>query len=246
MSAGAIFQEALRIVVNHHLAEESQNDLVAALEAGNPGPLTFLYEAGAEAKLSPKEIVDRAVAIFFCFCALNLCDDLSDGDCSYFSEPYRTGPCADFLLQVLFFELLGRIELPRSTLRSVLNDLFEAGGAQLIELRNKKWTAPVSRLVGEGIGGRQWSAYMQILWSGTSFSRRAPAIGMNIGFATYVFEDIQSGDRRFVALSRAHKRQMLEWAASAVGALRAERIKCLDTMLETVEPVLQTSRLSSP
>ena len=59
MSAGAIFQETLRILNRQHLPEVSQRDLLAVLEAGRPGPLAFLYEAGAEAGLPRQKLLMR-------------------------------------------------------------------------------------------------------------------------------------------------------------------------------------------
>src|SRR5437870_2748803 len=101
MSAGAIFQEALRILNRYQLPNVSQRDLLAALEAGRPGPLEFLYDAGAEAGVPHQKLLTRATAIYFNFCAGNLADDLMDSDCTYLSEPFRLGPCVQYILQTL-------------------------------------------------------------------------------------------------------------------------------------------------
>ena len=91
MSAAAVFQQVLRIVVGQQLPAIAQENIVAALEAGRPGPLEMFYEAGAEALLSAPQITARAAACYFFFCTANLCDDLSDGDATYLGEPYRAG-----------------------------------------------------------------------------------------------------------------------------------------------------------
>ena len=62
MSAGAIFQEALRITNRQSLPPASQHAILAALEAGRPGPLVFLYEAGVEAGVVADREVQLAVA----------------------------------------------------------------------------------------------------------------------------------------------------------------------------------------
>ena len=108
MSAEDCFYEVLRILSRQHLPEVSQEDLLAALKAGRPGPLAFLYEAGAEASLPHQQLLTRAAAIYFFFCAGNLADDLSDGDCTYLAEPSRLGPCTQLTLQNLFFHTLLR------------------------------------------------------------------------------------------------------------------------------------------
>src|SRR6266704_4608989 len=163
LRAEAIFREVLSILSRQHLPEISQRDLLAALNAGRLGPLPFLYEAGVEAGLPEQKLLTRAAAIYLNFCAGNLADDLIDGDCTYLSEPFRLGPCVQFILQNLFFHVLAEADLPTQTLSSVTRELAVAAGPQLIEVRTRQWTAPVYRQVAEGIAGRQWSAYLQIL-----------------------------------------------------------------------------------
>ncbi|MBI3304258.1 MAG: hypothetical protein HYZ72_19510 [Deltaproteobacteria bacterium] len=239
MSAGAIFQEALRVLNRQHLPEVSQRDLLAALEAGRPGALAFLYEAGAEAGLPYQKLLTRATAIYFNFCAGNLADDLMDGDCTYLSEPFRIGPCVQFILQSLCFDTLMEAALRGSTLSSALRDLVAAGGQQLVEVRTQQWNAPLFREVAEGIAGRQWSAYMQILWCNTPLANRAATIGMNAGIAAHVVKDFQSQDPRFTTMLEADKREIIAWATAAAQALREEHLRCLDALLRTIDPVLQ-------
>src|SRR6266481_2204074 len=130
MSAAAVFQQVLRVVVGQNLPAIAQENVVAALEAGRPGPLEMLYEAGAEAGLSARQIIARAVACYFFFCTANLCDDLSDGDCTYLGEPYRIGPCAQLAIQNLFFRALLETGLPRRTQSRIFDELTAMAGAQ--------------------------------------------------------------------------------------------------------------------
>jgi hypothetical protein len=241
LSAGAIFQEVLRIVVRQSLPIVSERDILAVLEAAHREPLEFLYEAGTEANLPHQDIVRRGAAVYFNFCAGALSDDLSDGDCTYLAEPYRIGPCTQAILQTLFFEALLGTSLPKNILSSVARELIAAVGPQHIELRTKRWTAQLFRRVAEGIAGRQWSAYLQILWHGTPLERRAARIGMRAGIATLVVEDIESRDGRFSALSKDHKREIVSWANAATRALRREDLRCIDALLRTIEPLLRTA-----
>ena len=239
MSAGAIFQEALRVLVRQRLPEVSQGDVVAALEAGRPGPLAFLYGAGEEAGLSFEQIVTRATAIYFNFCAGNLADDLMDGDCTYLSDPFRLGPCVQYILQTLCVRTLLEAELPASTFSSVMQELLTAAGQQLIEVRTKQWSAQKFSEVAEGIASRQWSAYLQILWWDTPLSSRAVNVSMNAGLAGHVVKDISSADPRYSTLSALDKREILARARIAAQALREEHLRCLDALLLTIDPILQ-------
>jgi len=242
VSAGAIFQEALRIVVRQSLPAVSRRDIMAVLEAGRREPLEFLYEAGVEADLPHQAIVSRGAAVYFNFCAGGLSDDLSDGDCTYLAEPYRLGPCTQAILQTLFLDALVAASLPGTTLAAVAQELIAAVGPQHVELRTKQWTARVFRQVALGIGGRQWSAYLQILWHGTDLAPRAARIGTSAGIATIVMEDIESHDRRYSTLSKKHKQEILRWAISAAESLRDEHLRCLDALLRTIDPVLRAAQ----
>jgi len=239
MSAGAIFQEALRVLNRQHLPEVSQHDLLAALEAGRPGPLAFLYEAGLEAGLSHQQLLTRATAIYFNFCAGNLADDLMDGDCTYLSEPFQIGPCVQFILQTLCLHTLIEAELPYPVLASATRELVMAAGQQLVEVRTRQWSARVFHEVAEGIAVRQWSAYLQILWCDTTLASRATAVSLNAGLAGHIVKDIRTADPRYTTLSEADKHEVVTWAVAAVEALREERLRCLDALLLTIDPVLK-------
>src|SRR5262245_38647406 len=103
MSAGAIFQQTLRILCGLALPDLVQEHLLAVVEAGRPGPLPLLNEAAYEAGLPREEILTRCTGIFLSFCAGNLADDLMDGDCTYLDPPAKLGPCLQFLVQNLAY-----------------------------------------------------------------------------------------------------------------------------------------------
>ena len=151
----------------------------------------------------------------------------------------RIGPCVQFILQTLFFHTLMEADLPGPTFSSATQELVAAAGQQLIEVRTRQWSAPVFREVAEAIAGRQWSAYLQILWCDTALAGRAAAVGMNAGLAGHVVEDIRSGDPRYTTLPEADKHEVVAWAVAAAQALREERLYCLDAVLRTIDPVLK-------
>jgi hypothetical protein len=239
LRAEAVFLEVLDILSRQPVPEISQTDLLAALNAGRLGPLPFLYEAGVEAGLPHKTLLTRAAAIYFNFCAGNLADDLMDSECTYLSEPFRLGPCVQYILQTLCFQTLLEANLPSPVCSSFAQELVAAAGQQLVEVRTKQWSASLFRDVAEGIAGRQWSAYMQILWCGTPLANRAATIGMNGGVAAHVVKDMKSQDLRYTTMPEADKREIVAWAMAAAHALREEHLRCLDAMLLTIDPVLQ-------
>lgn len=236
MSAGAVFQEALRALRRHGLPVEAERDVLAAMEAGRPGPLALLYAAGAEAGLGREVLLRRAAGLFFCSCAANLADDLADGECTYLEEPRRVGPGVQFALQSLCFATLARAELPAPVLEETAGRMVMAAGLQVLEVRTAAWTAERFQQVAEGIAGQQWALYLRVLWEGTPRAERAVAVGRNLGLAAHVAEDIRSGDARFHGMPEEDRHQVLAWARTAAEAVRQEALPCLDAVLRTVEP----------
>lgn len=238
MSAGAVFQEALRALRRHGLPDEAEREVLAALEAGRPGPLALLYAAGAEAGLGREVLLRRAAGLFFCSCAANLADDLADGECSYLEEPQRVGPGVQFILQSLCFVTLARAELSAPVLAEAAGDMVTAAGLQVLEVHTSTWTALRFKQVAEGIAGQQWALYLRVLWEGTVRAERAVAVGRSLGVAAHVAEDIRSGDARFHGMPEEDRSQVLAWAREAVDTVRHEGLASLDAALRTVEALL--------
>jgi hypothetical protein len=239
MSAGALYQEALRALRRGGLPEEAEREVLQALEAGRPGPLALLYAAGTEAGLSRPVLLRRGAGLFFCSCAANLADDLSDGECTYLPEPLRTGPGVQFALHALSLSTLARAEVSTALLAWVSDAMVTAAGLQVLEVRTRAWTAPRYQQVAEGIAGQQWGLYLRVLWEGTALAPRAEAVGRALGVAAHVAEDVRSGDPRFHGLGGQEQREVLAWARDAADALRPEGLRCLDAVLRSVHPWLE-------
>ncbi|MCY1073003.1 hypothetical protein [Archangium lansingense] len=236
MSAGSVFQEALRALRRHELPGEAERDVLAAMEAGRPGPLALLYAAGAEVGLGREVLLRRAAGLFFCSCAANLADDLADSECSYLEAPQQVGPGVQFALQSLCFATLAQAELPAPVLVEAAGAMVTAAGLQVLEVRTGAWTAPRFQQVAEGIAGQQWALYLRVLWEGTERVERAMTVGRSLGVAAHVAEDIRSGDARFHGMPEEDRRKVLAWAREAVDTVRREGLACLDAVLRTVEP----------
>ena len=242
MSAGAVFQEALRALRRWGLPGEAEREVLVAMEAGRPGPLALLYAAGAEVGLGREVLLRRAAGLFFCSCAANLADDLADGECTYLEEPQRVGPGVQFALQSLSFATLARAELPAPVLAEAAGAMVTAAGLQVLEVRTRTWTAPRFKQVAEGIAGQQWALYLRVLWEGTALAERAMEVGHNLGVAAHVAEDIRSGDARFHGMPDEDRGEVVSWARAAAEAVRQRGLPCLEAVLRTVEPVLHPSR----
>ncbi|NTX63163.1 hypothetical protein HUA74_21160 [Myxococcus sp. CA051A] len=240
MSGGALYQEALRVLRRLELPEESEHDVLAALEAAQPGPLPLFYEAGAEAGLERPVLTARGVGLFFIFCAGNLADDLIDGDCTYYDAPLRMGPCAQFLLQNLAWATLAepRARVLPNAMEESARLLAQAAGPQALEVRAQAWSAPLFRRVAEGIAGRQWAAYLRVLWAGTWLEERAVSVGLSLGVAAHVAEDIRSKDPRFTSMPPSDRLTVVTWGRQAAEALRGQDLRCLDAALRRIEPIL--------
>lgn len=237
MSGGAIYQETLRVLRRQALPEVAEQDVLAALEAAQPGPLGLLYAAGMEAELRHEVLLTRGAGIFLSFAAGNLADDLCDGECGYYPEPVRVGPYVQFLLQNLAWGTLAQAQVPGAVLSEAACELARAAGPQGLEIRTRQWTAPVFRQVAEGLAGQQWATYLRLLWDGTKLAEQAVG-GRWLGIAAHVAEDIRSGDARFFSMPEADQREVVRWARAAMAEVRLLGVRCLEAALQRIEPLL--------
>jgi hypothetical protein len=238
MSAGAVFQEALRVVRRQSLPAECEGDLLAVLEAGRPGPLMLLYEAGHEAGLSRQELLARTAALYLVFCAGNLADDLADGDVDYLAEPLRLGPGAQYLLMSLCFAELAGAGIPAQTIERAARLLVRSSAQQQVEVRTQSWTAARYRQVGEAIAGLQWQAYLEVMWHGTPLAPLADEIGRAAGFAGMVTGDLRSADRRLTSLTPEDRAQVTQWLEESLAVLRAHPLRSVEAILAGAQLVL--------
>lgn len=236
MSGGLLFQYALRQLRARELGELAERDVVASLEAARTGPLDFAYLAGVDARLPRAELLARGTAVFFNFAAANLTDDIADGDCTYL--PIRAAPGAQFILQNLFYEVLLSTQVPRADIAQVAGELVRGASQQQREVRVKRWTLELAREVALGIAGRQYAAYLRLLWAATALAPRAVQVGTDLGVAGHVALDLSCGDPRVATLSEPDRRALVDWARAALGRLRALELDSVQAAIAGIEPAL--------
>lgn len=239
MSAGVLFREALVTLRRLELPPVAESDLLAVLEAGRSGPLQFFFEALLEADVPGEAARLRGAAVYFAYCAGQLADDLADGECDYLDEPLRTGPSAQFLLHSLFARNALAADADPADVRDASEELARGAGAQHVEVRTVDWTEPVAREVATGISGRQFAAYLRVLWSRTPLAGVAARVGLDLGIAAHVAHDVRSDDPRFWGLDEDERRSLLRWARARADALREQKLACVDAVLRSLDPMLR-------
>lgn len=203
----------------HQLDRDADRFVVEALMAAAPGPCGLLMQAGHDAGLDHVDAVDRASTCFLAFAAFNLSDDLSDGDCTYL--PPGQAPTIVLILESLFTLALCELQLSSEAQAQVMRDRLAAEAAQVLEVSTSSWTATQLRRVTEGIAGRQWAAYLRIMWTGTPLEHLATTVALEFGRVGLLADDIRSEDPRFFTLSAADRMAVLEEALDGVSALES-------------------------
>ncbi len=210
--------------------------MVAALRAAAPGPCPLLLEAGQDAGLDRSDAIDRAATCFLAFAAFNLCDDLSDGDCTYL--PHAPAQAVVLILNSLFVSSLRDLHLSSDVEAHVLEDLLAAEEAQVLELRSSAWDAARLRVVTDGIAGRQWAAYLRVMWAGSPKEHLSTEVAVNIGRVGLLAGDIRCEDPRFATLPQLDRRLVLEEALTGLRALESVGARVGQSVATDCEPVI--------
>jgi len=226
LSGAVVFQQALRLLRQLDLPEQAERDLLSCMEAAKPGPLDFAYLAGLDAGLERDDLLLRSAAIFFNFAAGNLADDLADGDCDYLE--LRAAPSAQFMLQNLCVLAAATSGAGVVALAEFAAELVRAAGPQQIEVRTSRWTLAQARRVGEGIVGRQYAAHLRLLWAGSTLELKAEELGLALGIATHVAEDLRTADPRVTSLPLEEREQLIAWGSQAATRLDGTGLRSID------------------
>ncbi len=242
MSGVEVRRRAFGRLAAHRLDPAVDRLVVGALRAAAPGPCLLLLQAGQDAGLDRAEEIDRASACFLTFSAFNLSDDLSDGECTYLPPPQAQAVV--LILNPLFAASLRELHLPSEVEALVLRDLVAAEEAQVLELSTVSWDAARLRVVTDGIAGRQWAAYLRIMWAGTPMESLSAEVALAIGRVGLLAGDITSEDPRFVTLPPSDQRVAITEALAELRALESVGTRVAQSVVDECEPII-TARLAA-
>ncbi len=233
MSGALVFQHAISLVRNQSLTSSAEKDVVTVLDAARPGTSEFSYALGIEANLPRADLLLRGAAIYLMSCATNFADDLADGEACY--VPARAAPTAQFILQNLFFQVLMRANFPNQILAEAAEDLVASASAQHLEVQTSEWNAKVAIPVAQGLGGRQCSAYLRILWYATRLQHKSVSVGTDLGNIVQIGHDLRTHDPRFFSMNKADRNTVLLWAQEALHRLYLENLPGVNATIRSVE-----------
>jgi hypothetical protein len=239
MSIAAVEREAESLLLSASLSAQAHADVRAVLRANRSDMLAFLLALGLDAKVSPASAVRRVAGIFFNIAALQVADDIADGDCDYLDHPEGTGTAAQYILQNLFYKALLTDVLQLDTLVRVADAMVAGAAPQSFEVRGfDAWTLTHAKATAEGFGGAHHGAYFQIMWHGTSFESCAFSTGWAFGVGVSVTSDIRSNDLRFRSLNIDDRVRLIDWALDALAPVREIELPSVRRGLDSMEAQL--------
>jgi hypothetical protein len=237
VSAGAVFQEALRSVRALALPEVAELDVVATLEAHRQA-LTFFAEAAWEAHDDPSAARRRAAAIFVAQAAGNLADDLMDGEATHLPDPQRLGPGAQWTLQHLGTMLLLESGVGASTLAQASMELARTGGWAQVECRDPVWDAALYRDYVRAAAALQTTAWLRMMWDGTRLAPEAPRLAHDLGILSIIGADAAEQKPRWRALPSAARNEALEWTRRLAADHAESPYACARLVVRSVRRLL--------
>jgi hypothetical protein len=202
-----IRRAVMRALAFCRLPAQAEADVQVALDRVQPQSQILLIQAAEDAGLPDAVAIERLCSLWMMSAAVNLADDLADGDCDYL--PLPVAPGVSFLLQSLATALAARGEISATCLEECALGLTRAAAGQSLEVRPGGWEAGRYLRVAELIAGEQYGAHLRLLWEGTPWEKRAFAIGRDIGVVGIALTDVTSNDRRFRTMTRDDRETVL-------------------------------------
>lgn len=197
----------LGVLAFRNLPDRAVADARTALLRVPPESQILFARAAEDARLPAGTALERLAAIWILNAAVNLADDLADGECDYL-EP-AVAPGVAFLLQALALLPLSRARLSSRALEDCSIALTRAASGQSLEVRGWIRDAEQYLRVADLIAGDQYIAYLRVLWDGTLLEDRAENIGLRMGRIGILLTDLDSEDRRFFGLEQQERRLVL-------------------------------------
>ncbi len=218
------------------LLPDAERDTVVALKRVELENLAFFVLAARDAGL-PRELApSRLAAVWALMGAVNLMDDLADGDCDYLPAP--VAPNIVVLLQSLASVLAIDAGVSASGLARASQSLLRMAAGQAVEVRTKAWDAETYKAIADEIGGDQYGAYLGLLWDGTALASSGAELARLIGRAGMVAKDLRSRDPRVLSIPSQARSEVTTWAIGALTTLEAGNLQCARLLSRFARPVL--------
>jgi hypothetical protein len=221
------------------LPSDAAHDLEAALRCVDPAFPRFVAELAKDFGVEGEDCAWRVDALLFEFAAIQVADDLADGDCDYLPDPERSGPGTHWLLQHLFWLCLLSSRVSRADAEGAARDFLVVGAAQQREVRVRRWHGALAEEAARNLNGKQHAAYFRLLASGTPHSERAPMLGEAFGFALHVVTDVAHCDDRWTSLDAEAKQGLVRRASAVLASLHDARLSSLAEPISWFEGILR-------
>jgi hypothetical protein len=196
------------------LPERAELDVLQALDRVSPAGQKLLIQLAEDARVPDSVAIERLSCLWVSAAAINLADDLADGDCDYL-EP-RVGPGVSFLLQALSTACATRAGVTLRCLEEHSVAMTRAASGQSLEVRTCDWDAAGYLEVAALIAGEQYAAHLRLLWDGTLCQERAQTVGRMLGAVGLLVSDLASADRRFFGMSASDQAAVLQYCRALV------------------------------
>jgi hypothetical protein len=216
---------------------EAEEDILRALAEVSPQSQELFSWAAHDADLPLGRAIERLMTVLLLSAAVNLADDLADGDCDYL-EP-RVGPGILFLLSTLSTLPLMRSDLKIEDVSLVAIGLARAASGQSLEVRGHTRSALEYLQVADLIAGAQYCAYFRLIWAGTALEVHAERVGALLGRLAIIYTDLASHDPRLVELPPEDSHEVRRTARLSLADLRNyAHLSSVSRFIEVAEPLL--------
>lgn len=242
MTANDVYDRAEALVLEKGLPSEASNDVLAVMRANRSDMVRMLLDACLAAHVPGDVAVARCCALYLNICALQIADDIADGDYGYVDENPGAGAAAQYVLQNLSWELLLRSGLSGDVLARFASRLVRGAGAQALEIRTTSWTDPLARLVGAGFGSEHVAGYLEVLWHGTDAAAVATDLGSTLGRLIHFYADIRTDDPRWRTLPASARVGLLDELCEDVWGLSDHEWPFARGVAMAVQPVFVAER----
>jgi hypothetical protein len=229
---------ALRFAHDHLPEGPALSDVTATIRACDEKFAQFYYELAVDGGLSPQQLRRRTTPVMLQFAAVQLADDLADGDCSYLPDPGRIGAGCQWTLHHLYAGALVEADLQSDTLSKIAAAFVMVGSAQQEEVRSQQWDLARARRAAIGLNGHQHEAYFTIVLAGTPHEGLAP-VGRDFGVALHMVGDRVSRDPRWQQLDPPARAALRDDARAAVERMRASGLASLARSISWFSAVLE-------